>query len=204
MTDAETGWYLRHRDGVEHGPFRFADIIAAAKLGNIASDTCVRHEAQTLGQWVLAPRVQSIAEVMTKVAPRQVAARTARPSSQASAVTRRASSSNLPAVSASEPAAIAAESDSKVELTPIVRTYREQGYPVPKTFVDACIALFDFRFRSFVTPWIVKILWALSVSCMILWAGKAGLRELHSRRGVGRRRGCRHRCRWRVAVRATG
>ena len=57
-------------------------------------------------------------------------------------------------------------------MVPIVRVTREHGYPVPKTFVDACFALIDFRFRWFVTPWIVKILWAICMTGMILWSGQ--------------------------------
>ena len=177
MTDVEAAWYLRHRDGVEHGPFQFADIVAAAKLGNIADDTCVRHEVKTLGQWVFAPRVQPIADVMTKAIPRPGPARptivpakvaAAKTPAQAAAITKHATAS---AASVTAPVSLNV-GDSNAEAIPIVRPSREQGYPVPRTFVDACIALLDFRFRSFVTPWIVKILWGFCVAGMILWMRK--------------------------------
>ncbi|MCH5372484.1 MAG: DUF4282 domain-containing protein, partial [Planctomycetes bacterium] len=178
MTDAETGWYLRHRDGVEHGPFRFADIIAAAKLGNLASDTCVRHEQQTLGQWVFAPRVGTIAEVMAKATPRPVQARQSGTTARTVPAARRAPARKVPTVSDGEPAAVVSEPARSTEPMPVVRPYREQGYPVPKTFMAACAALLDFRFRSFVTPWIAGILWAFSVLCSILWTGKLAYENL--------------------------
>ena len=34
---------------------------------------------------------------------------------------------------------------------------------VPETFGSALIALFDFRFRYYITPWIIKITWAVCV-----------------------------------------
>lgn len=56
----------------------------------------------------------------------------------------------------------------------MIRGAREKPFPVPKTFVDALLALFDFRFRSFITPWIVKIVWAICVAAAMLSAVKLG------------------------------
>ena len=55
------GWGLRHGDGVEHGPFQIDQLIEAARAGNIAPDTQIRHAALTDGQWVVAatrPEIQ--------------------------------------------------------------------------------------------------------------------------------------------------
>ena len=65
MSEADVGWLLRHRDGVQHGPFRLADLVEAAGKGNVAADTCVRHEVHTRGQWIVAARLQPIASAMS-------------------------------------------------------------------------------------------------------------------------------------------
>lgn len=168
----ETGWYLKHRDGVEHGPFRLADLVAAAKASNIAHDTAVRHEMHTRSQWIFAPRIRHLAEVMTLATPtpsqsRRLAAPLPSPprTAQTSATiakqhpSRDEPTSSGESVSSGEPV---------LEATPNVRTLPEASITVPKTFVDAIVALFDFRFRRFVTPWIIKILWALCVTLIAL------------------------------------
>lgn len=287
MTQVDTGWFLRHRDGIEHGPFRLADIVAAAEAGNVADDTSVRHETHTRNAWVVAPRVQPIASAMpgrggvaappatvaakpspnanpttspnptqgpTAVAtrtPTQAAAQASPQASPASAPSRpqpairsspsagapagtgtntaqaestpatrpstfkksaaAASPTNAPAspsaATASNPAAAksafrlpggqqpsalpgstpfrsnrAADATSQGEAPSTSDTgessdskpiqsvrIHQQTFPVPKRFFDAALALFDFRFRYFITPWIVKILWAVAVTAALLW-----------------------------------
>jgi hypothetical protein len=44
------------------------------------------------------------------------------------------------------------------------------AFPVPKTFLDAILTLFDFRFQRFVTPWIIQFLWFVTVIHAILCA----------------------------------
>jgi hypothetical protein len=57
----------------------------------------------------------------------------------------------------------------------VVRSHRAAAFPVPRTFLDAVQTLFlDFRFRRFITPWIVKILWAISLLLAILSIAKLG------------------------------
>ncbi|MGI9470249.1 MAG: hypothetical protein ACR2NZ_01870 [Rubripirellula sp.] len=60
-TEAPTGWYLRHRDGVTHGPFEFAQLVHAAKSNRIAKDTQVCHAEHTAGSWKLANSIDQIA-----------------------------------------------------------------------------------------------------------------------------------------------
>jgi hypothetical protein len=54
-----------------------------------------------------------------------------------------------------------------------LRTLRNDAFPVPKTFLDAVQTLLvDFRFQRFVTPWIVEIVWAMSLAVAILSTAK--------------------------------
>ncbi|MEM8669646.1 MAG: DUF4282 domain-containing protein [Planctomycetota bacterium] len=251
MAQVDSGWYLRHRDGVEHGPFRLTDLVAAADAGNIAADTTVRHESHTRGTWVLAGRVQAIATALSRrgVAGSQTTAReapnTAEPTPNVAnpsdaEKTTAATSANAPvsgptpssprttsnagtasalgtASQATSPASattstatnapgtapksafrrpggqaptalpgstpfrsnrqaetVAAnepEPTTETKSTQTIRLYN-QAFPVPKRFADAALTLFDFRFRYFITPWIVKILWGLTVMLALLWVSK--------------------------------
>lgn len=309
MQKNESGWYLKHRDGVEHGPFLLADLVGAAAAGNIADDTFVKHAVHSRHQWVIAKRISPIAQAATKgnVAPSQAdpnAASTQKrepagaheasgqgaPSGQdaaaqaaqspthatgqppqktaselnAGGATRGGQTTDRPTVAAHpspttgqpsktqspasthgaqprasqgfrreqpEPSKTSAKSnvaessnsgftsgtqaasstgrrsvfrraegmdashrdatERRGEVTkplsheersentaslsaPMIRDTREKPFPVPKTFVDALLALFDFRFRSFITPWIVKIVWVICVAAAMLSVVKLG------------------------------
>ena len=78
--DSSGGWYLRHRDQVEHGPFSIDDLIDAAKAGRIAPDTTVKHLITTGDQWVLARSIPGIGQYCP--------AATATPFNQATPVTK--------------------------------------------------------------------------------------------------------------------
>src|SRR5690606_31364781 len=54
-------WFLRHRDGVTHGPYAFDALIEAAQQGRIASDTVVSHPDFTQSDWVPALAIPEVA-----------------------------------------------------------------------------------------------------------------------------------------------
>lgn len=199
MAESDSGWFLRHRDGVEHGPFRLADLVSAAEAGNVADDTSIRHETHTRGQWVLAPRVQPIATAMSRRAASlsgKASASTApagtppssgqsqgpgtapTPSAAPKSAFRRPRMQPPSALPGAAPyrsprpseSAVPSESESSSETTAThpVRIYN-QTFPVPKRFLDAALTLFDFRFRYFITPWIIKILWGIVVAASLIW-----------------------------------
>ena len=211
MTEADSGWLLRHRDGVEHGPFRFADLISAAESGNIADDTNVLHKNHTQGKWVIASRVQPIAAAMASPSVNPAAAKPAPTKPAAPAPTKPAAPAPTKPAAPAKPAPAAgtpgmaptsafrrpatqqtsatpanipqrpnqatdqASADepsagllSEPELAHAVRT-RHHSFPVPKHSHEAALAFFDFRFRYFVTPWIIKILWSITVTVTLLW-----------------------------------
>jgi hypothetical protein len=68
-------------------------------------------------------------------------------------------------VEAATPAVPESISESK-PIEPI-RIY-DRSFPVPKRFIDAVWVLFDFRFRYFITPWVIKILWGLTVAVVLI------------------------------------
>jgi hypothetical protein len=192
MSESNSGWYLRHRDGVEHGPFQVADLIAAAKAGNIASDTVLRHEVHSHNQWVFATRVQPVAEAMTRPKSRSdqqtSPSKSSRkqPAAQAASAKQAASAAQVPSAARTEPDELSPASPSVPSSAPLSRPVPEavttvpattaslqpvhrpimhgSGFPVPKTFFEAVLALFDFRFQRFVTPWIIQIGWVLAVA----------------------------------------
>ncbi len=61
---SSSDWYLRHQDGVVHGPYKFSDIIQAASLGNIVDDTELSHPVYTKGRWVKALSIEQVREAM--------------------------------------------------------------------------------------------------------------------------------------------
>ncbi len=188
MSELESSWYLRHRDGVEHGPFRLADIVTAAQAGNIAADTCVWHDVHTQGQWVFGARVQPIAQAMPKKlgsAPRAEgppASQTRQPAAAAQTVFTRpappaqtaptgtsGASAPLPAPAqtADAPTTLASPADAGLQTS--IRLSGGDAFPVPKTFLSAAQTLFvDFRFKRFITPWIIKILWGFTLAAAAL------------------------------------
>ena len=66
MSQEESGWSLKHRDNIEHGPFELEDLIAAARTGNIATDTMLRHTKHTHNQWIIATRVANISQALSQ------------------------------------------------------------------------------------------------------------------------------------------
>lgn len=61
-------WFLRHRDGVTHGPYAFDSLIEAAQHGRIASDTVVSHPDFTQSGWVPALAIPEVAAAQTRAA----------------------------------------------------------------------------------------------------------------------------------------
>ncbi|MGI9471849.1 MAG: DUF4282 domain-containing protein [Rubripirellula sp.] len=267
MKESESGWFLKHRDGVEHGPFLLADLIGAAAAGNIAADTVVKHATHSRDQWVIANRIPAISQATTSGSPdpsqrpatgpsagspSDATDRPQRTPKQSPQVSDRSPSAarggqNAPAGSATkstgqtqppmstrtqparsqqvpasassatppvttprhspparpqspastvrqptaQPTALPTQNDDSASVSetksakvsnepgfgasvPEIRGGRENPFPVPKTFLDACLALFDFRFRFFITPWIIKIVWAMCVTIAMLSIVKLG------------------------------
>lgn len=191
MSDSND-WYLRHRDGVEHGPFQLADLIAAARAGNIASDTVLKHEVHSRNQWVFATRVQPVAEAMAgnnttpsappastaaqpqrkRVAPATAAAQpapspAAKPPVQKPSEQPREPPAPERVIEAPKPSTSSSLSEVAASVPSVQPTRRStissHAFPVPKTFVEALLTLFDFRFQRFVTPWIIQLTWVLAV-----------------------------------------
>lgn len=65
----QSGWLLRHADGVEHGPFPFSGLRDAAQRGHIATTTQVRHSLVTSNQWVQALSLPQIADACPQPSP---------------------------------------------------------------------------------------------------------------------------------------
>jgi hypothetical protein len=192
MSEANSEWLLRHRDGVEHGPFQLADLVAAARAGNIASDTALKHPVHSHDQWVFATRVQPVAEAMTRPKQRstQQPARASnpqhappahsQPAQPPSAVQPQptAPSQSTPSPQSlpqqNQPAATtSASAVPSVQPAPL-RSLHSSAFPVPKTFPDAVLTLFDFRFQRFVTPWIIQFLWFVTVIHAVFFAAMLG------------------------------
>ncbi len=151
MSNGGQDWYLRHRDQVEHGPFELATLVDAARRGDIAEDTEVRHEKHTRGTWVLATRVSAISKAMpTNLQP----------------ISPPALPDQAPEIRPEPSVFIRSEAPAVVEP----RSSR-QSMKVPKNLTSAFFAIFDFRFRYFITPWIVRIQWMICVVTGILILG---------------------------------
>jgi len=149
MTNETPAWHLRHFDGVEHGPYMFASIIDAAAQGNVADDTEVRHPVHTNGEWIKAKRIKKIAESCSSSVE-------APPSEDATAFD--STPPPMPDVNA----------DDFVKVAPKQRSNHRKKMIVPETFWKAFLALFDFRFQYYVTPWIIKIYWAGCVAFAVV------------------------------------
>ncbi len=61
-------WFLRHRDGVTHGPYTFDALIEAAQQGRLASDTVVSHPDFTQSVWVRAFTIPEVAAAAKRLA----------------------------------------------------------------------------------------------------------------------------------------
>ena len=133
MTSEQPDWYLRHHDLAVHGPYTLAALLVGARIGNIAVDSEVRHVRHTRGQWVHASRVKPIAEVLAAAKVEPVSPPVTSPSVQ-----------------------VATSSDD-FSLNSIRNPLGRKQLNVPATFAGAFMALFDFRFKYFITPWIIKL-----------------------------------------------
>jgi hypothetical protein len=153
MSDTTGGWFLTHGDGDVHGPYTLAALVQAARLGNITDTTQVRHATHTKDQWLRAVRMRPIAEAIESTSGESESSPEARSPGPAAA---------------RDPATDDAETAANSDVGVAVRKPRRSGRAksaliVPESFGGAMVALFDFRFRYFITPWIVSITWATSV-----------------------------------------
>lgn len=162
MTSAATepAWYLRHNDGNIHGPFSLEQLIRAAAQGNVAADTEVRHQKHTQNRWILASRIRQIAGAMSSAAPHEPppiddGPKTVQPPAGWPRDPQPAEQST-------------ADKPDKFAIEAVPRHQSRRQMIVPATLGAAFFAIFDFRFRYFVTPWIVRAQWAIFVSVMLM------------------------------------
>lgn len=142
---AKDDWYLRHRDRIEHGPYSPADLAAAAAQGNITVETEVRHAVHTQNKWVKALRVRFVAEA-------------------------------LPKPPKTTPSDEFRELESLGDQQRNTRLRRMSNRPtIPSTWLGAFAAIFDFRFRYFVTPYIIRVTWAIVVAVLAFQVTLSGL-----------------------------
>ncbi|QDT02215.1 hypothetical protein K227x_05870 [Rubripirellula lacrimiformis] len=144
---ASHDWFLRHNDGEVHGPFTLQQLIDAALVGSVAFDTEVMSERHTSGRWILASRIKQIAAAMASM--------------------------NVPQAPPAEPRPAGnRESDGQPDVDSFhVKTVdrpRHAPMIVPSTIGAAFFAIFDFRFRYYITPWIIRIQWAVFVTAVVL------------------------------------
>lgn len=147
MSNESDGWMLKHHDGVIHGPYPLQSLIDAAEVRNIADDSQVMHDKHTGGQWIVASRVRSIAVAMQSI--------------------QRATPPPLhnSANDAGEASRPDHDTPEVVIQTATARRARPSTlrFNVPTTFLGACWGLVDFRFNTFVTPWIIRVYWVFAV-----------------------------------------
>lgn len=150
MSTANDQWYIRHFDGVVHGPYSLDSLVDGARADNVAADSVVMHAQHTKGQWIQASQVQRILTAMN--------AANGEPSIQPRASRPKAASNKVGA---------GASPGAEVNVKAVRRSYGRRDMIVPKSLTEAFFALFDFRFKYFITPWIVRMQWALFVSFVL-------------------------------------
>ena len=169
MNQSSDGWFLSHDREEVHGPFTLAALVEATRAGNVVPSTQLRHESHTGGQWLAATRIRPIAVLFAELADPGTSGSD---SGSAPAAVR-----NAPprvAEPKEQDTARAAAADEAWETEPAISP-AHRARPniatlvVPDTLTSAMLALFDFRFRYFVTPWIIKISWGAAVALCVLW-----------------------------------
>ena len=230
MSEQKPGWSLKHRDNIEYGPFELEDLISAARAGNIANDTMLRHSKHTRNQWIVATRVANIAQALSEAVPTsETQQATTSHNNSTPAASNNPTSGTIPVhqptpagVAADTPASAPAQNPTQKSIfrrsrprnanqseaqttkqsknteepqridnqTPAdnsskqqdlsIRNWQEDGLLVPRTLPDAFFAFFDFKFRYFITPWIVKILWFMGVTAAIIMGVRLGYDNLFS------------------------
>ncbi|MCC9644992.1 DUF4282 domain-containing protein [Rhodopirellula sp. JC740] len=125
-----------------------AVLIEAASRGDVAFDSEVKHEQHTRGQWILAKRVRQIREAMPASEP--------------------------PPVNEVEPEEPVIDRETKPDFELNINPGRPNGrrikLAIPRNPVHAIAAVFDFRFRYFVTPIIIKVIYAVAAVTIVLAA----------------------------------
>tara|TARA_Y100000385_G_scaffold285193_1_gene344662 strand:- start:4 stop:903 length:900 start_codon:yes stop_codon:yes gene_type:complete len=222
MSEQKSGWSLKHRDNIEYGPFELEDLISAARAGNIAIDTMLRHSKHTRNQWIVATRVANIAQALSEAVPTSKTQQaTTSHNSSTPAASNNPTSGTIPAHQPTPAGAAAAPptpksifrrsrprsaNQSEAQTTKLsknteksqrtdnqtpadnsskqqdlsIRNWQEDGLLVPRTLPDAFFAFFDFKFRYFITPWIVKLLWFMGVTAAIIMVVRLGYDNLFS------------------------
>ena len=222
MSKKESGWSLKHRDNIEHGPFELEDLLTAARSGNIATDTMLRHSKHTRDQWIIATRVANIAQVLPQTVPISETQRVAKSQNTTASTaltkpTRETLPTHPPTPADTSPPASSAKSifqrtlprganqagtpntnspentgkshlaenqvpakSSSIKRGISIRNWQEDKLLVPRTLPDAFFALFDLKFRFFITPWIVKLLWVIGIATALLMVVRLGFDHFFS------------------------
>ncbi|MCG8651717.1 MAG: DUF4282 domain-containing protein [Pirellulales bacterium] len=196
MSDPSGGWFLTHGDSKVHGPYEMPALVEAARQGNIMPGTQLRHETYTQGQWLPAIRIRPLAEVLrgedasepsspseptrvgndkTPSSLEPVAGSTAPEHTPASASRGdpRTPARSDPRTPARSDPRTPARGDPRTPVHPVSLKPAKVGMGrdplvVPETLGQAFFSLFDFRFRYFVTPWIIKVAWAFFVTLALI------------------------------------
>ena len=145
-TTDDAAWMIRHHDGQVHGPYSLQALVDAAHAGNIAEDSQVNHSTHTRGQWIAANRVRPIAAAMQT---RKTISHPINDSNREPDPIDRGEN---------DPPGVAVQTEEHPR-----RRRTDFRSNVPTTLLNACWGLIDFRFRTFVTPWIIRIYWGFAV-----------------------------------------
>ncbi|WP_186774811.1 DUF4282 domain-containing protein [Allorhodopirellula solitaria] len=140
---------LKHHDGEIHGPYTMPALVDAAKVGSVAEDSEVMHEMHTRGQWVAVGLIRPIALAIEEF------------------------HKNIPPSVDSPPHAFEFNEDGSpggfVQASANQHMRKSDFRPsIPTTFLDACWGLIDFRFQTYVTPWIIRVYWVFAIILTVL------------------------------------
>lgn len=138
MSEQESGWSLKHRDNIEHGPFELKDLITAAQTGNIATDTMLRHSKHTRNKWIIATRVANIAQALSQTVPNSERQQAATPTNTTPSSASNKPTSETTSAQQPTPAGLAANTSSPTPIPPatpksIFRRSRPHGASQPET-----------------------------------------------------------------------
>lgn len=150
----ESEWRMRNEDGVEYGPYTWEQLLQFAKEGRVSLTSELQNSTVTKGKWIRAERIKAIASLIALSTP------------PAPAVL------SPPAFTQTAPLPTPPKSTPRTPMEDklfeaLSQTGSRKSFSAYSNKSTSIFDVFDWSFKSYVTPWAIRFLWIVFV---VIWS----------------------------------
>lgn len=149
----ESEWRMRNDDGVEYGPYTWEQLLQFAKEGRVSLTGELRNSSATKGKWIRVARLTAIASLITLNTPPAPAVLSPPAFTQPTPIP--------PTPKTTPPTPT---DDSLFEA--LSQSSSRKSLSAFSNKSTSIFDVFDWSFKSYVTPWAIRFLWIVFV---VIW-----------------------------------